>query len=393
MSLLGITGPMGFRAASTTAGIKASGKPDMCLVVNDGPRDVAAGVFTRNKIRAAPVEVTTANISDGHLRAVVFNAGNANACTGEQGIEDARDMASAVSSHVNCDPHDVAVCSTGIIGDHLPMECVNAGIDALSRGIDSTNASSDDAGTAAAEAIMTTDTVPKQAGYVGEGWRIGAMVKGVGMISPSLATMLCCITTDAVVDADTARDALRAAALTTFDRLDIDGSTSTNDTALLLSSGASGVSPSQEEFADALCQVCNDLASQMQGDAEGVTKRVSIKVTGAANDSEALLAARTIGRDNLTKCAMFGSDPNWGRVLAAVGIADVEMDPHGISVSFNDHVVCRNSAAVEGSRDVDISGPDISVAVDLSTGRQGEATVRTTDLSFSYVEINSAYTT
>ena len=302
-------------------------------------------------------------------------------------------MASAVSSFLHCDAHDVAVCSTGIIGDHLPMECVNAGIDALSRGIDSTNASSDDAGTAAAEAIMTTDTVPKQAGYVGDGWRIGAMVKGVGMISPSLATMLCCITTDAVVDADTARDTLRGAASTTFDRLDIDGSTSTNDTALLLSSGASGVSPSPEEFAHTLHQVCNDLASQMQSDAEGVTKRVSIKVIGAANDSEALVAARTIGRDNLTKCAMFGSDPNWGRVLAAVGIADVEMDPHGISVSFNDHVACRNSAAVEGSRDVDISGPDISVVVDLGTGSQGEATVRTTDLSFSYVEINSAYTT
>ena len=213
------------------------------------------------------------------------------------------------------------------------------------------------------------------------------------MISPSLATMLCCITTDAVVDADTARDTLRGAASTTFDRLDIDGSTSTNDTALLLSSGASGVSPSPEEFAHTLHQVCNDLASQMQSDAEGVTKRVSIKVIGAANDSEALVAARTIGRDNLTKCAMFGSDPNWGRVLAAVGIADVEMDPHGISVSFNDHVVCRNSAAVEGSWDVDISGPDISVVVDLGTGSQGEATVRTTDLSFSYVEINSAYTT
>lgn len=393
MSLLGITAPMGFRAASTTAGIKASGNPDMCLVVNDGPHGVAAGVFTRNKIRAAPVEVTSANISDGHLRAVVFNAGNANACTGEQGIKDARDMASAVSSFLHCDAHDVAVCSTGIIGDHLPMECVNAGIDALSRGIDSTNASSDSAGTAAAEAIMTTDTVPKQAGYVGDGWRIGAMVKGVGMISPSLATMLCCITTDAVVDVDTARDALRGAASTTFDRLDIDGSTSTNDTALLLSSGASGASPSPEEFAHALHQVCNDLVSQMQSDAEGVTKRVSIKVIGAANDSEALVAARTIGRDNLTKCAMFGSDPNWGRVLAAVGIADVEMDPHGISVLFNDHVVCRDSAAVEGSRDVDISGPDISVVVDLGTGSQGEATVRTTDLSLSYVEINSAYTT
>ncbi|HIW95564.1 MAG TPA: bifunctional glutamate N-acetyltransferase/amino-acid acetyltransferase ArgJ [Candidatus Corynebacterium gallistercoris] len=385
---IGVTVPLGFSAAALKAGIKPSGKPDMALLFNEGPEDIAAAVFTKNRVVAAPVKLTRSH-HDGHFRAVVVNAGNANACNGAQGDKDAQTTANAVAEHLGLAPGDVAVCSTGLIGDVLPMDKVLAGVEGLVPSLASDVA----AGNAAAEAIMTTDLVSKETVYHGDGWSIGAMGKGVGMMAPSLATMLVFLTTDALLDSpEQAQQALKAATDTTFECLDVDGSTSTNDTVLLLSSGASGVRPDAEEFAAAIHQVCLDLAMQLQADAEGVTKRVSITVEGAADDAQAKEAARVIGRDNLFKCAMFGSDPNWGRVLAAVGMAPVEMDPEAISVSFNGHPVCINSTGAPGAREVDLSGADVAVTVNLSAG-EGKATVWTTDLSYSYVEINSEYST
>ncbi|MDY5786505.1 bifunctional glutamate N-acetyltransferase/amino-acid acetyltransferase ArgJ, partial [Corynebacterium sp.] len=320
--MTGVTHPQGFSAAATTAGIKASGKPDMALVVNEGPEFAAAAVFTRNRVVASPVKLSRRAVADGVLRAVVFNSGNANACNGAQGDADAVEMQQLVAQELDFSAEDIAVCSTGLIGDVLPMDKLRAAIPQLA----GARGSSADNGTDAARAIMTTDTVLKEALAQREGWSVGAMGKGVGMMAPSLATMLVCITTDAAVSQEALDRALRAATATTFDTLDIDGSTSTNDTVIVMASGASVVTPSQEELNAAIYEVCSSLAAQMQSDAEGVTKRVSITVEGTANDAQALNAARTIGRDNLFKCAMFGSDPNWGRTLAAVGMADADMD-------------------------------------------------------------------
>lgn len=386
---MSITTPTGFSAAATTAGIKASGKKDMALVVNNGPVYTAAGVFTRNRVVAAPVKLTRRAVADGQLRAVVYNSGNANACNGAQGDADAYQTAEQLAVLLDVPMSEVAVCSTGLIGEPLPMPILLGGLAPLVDGLGSQPTD----GTAAAEAIMTTDMVVKETVIHGDGWTIGGMGKGAGMMAPSLATMLVCLTTDASITPDMADAALRAATSVTFDTLDIDGSTSTNDTVVLLASGASGVTPSQEEFAQAVRAACDDLASQMQADAEGVTKRVSITVVGTSTDEQALAAARTVGRDNLFKCAMFGSDPNWGRVLAAVGMADADMDPEHISVYFNDQAVCLDSCGAPGARDVDLSGADIEVCIDLGTGGPGRATVKTTDLSHAYVEINSEYST
>lgn len=381
-----VTTPKGFVAAATTAGIKPSGKPDMALVVNQGPEYNAAAVFTRNRVTASPVKVSREAVADGALRAVLFNSGNANACNGARGDADARAAQARAADGLGIEAGDVAVCSTGLIGEPLPMELVLAGVDALIPALG-------DHGEAAAEAILTTDTVSKQASVQGDGWTVAAMGKGVGMTAPSLATMLALIVTDASISNEALDEALRKATAATFDTLDIDGSTSTNDTVIAMASGASGRSPSQAEVDEAVHAVCADLARQMQADAEGVTKRVSITVRGTGDDSQALNAARTIGRDNLFKCAMFGSDPNWGRTLAAVGMADAEMDPDNISVSFNGQPVCVASTGAPGAREVDLSGADIEVEVDLGTGGPGRATVHTTDLSHAYVEINSAYST
>ena len=381
-----VTTPKGFVAAATTAGIKPSGKPDMALVVNQGPEYNAAAVFTGNRVTASPVKVSREAVAGGQLRAVLFNSGNANACNGARGDADARAAQARAAAGLGVEAGDVAVCSTGLIGEPLPMELVLAGVDALIPALG-------DHGAAAAEAILTTDTVSKQASVQGDGWTVAAMGKGVGMMAPSLATMLALIVTDASISNEALDEALRKATAATFDTLDIDGSTSTNDTVIAMASGASGRSPSQAEVDEAVHAVCADLARQMQADAEGVTKRVSITVRGTGDDSQALNAARTIGRDNLFKCAMFGSDPNWGRTLAAVGMADAEMDPDNISVSFNGQPVCVASTGAPGAREVDLSGADIEVEVDLGTGGPGRATVRTTDLSHAYVEINSAYST
>jgi len=377
----------GFVAAAVTAGIKPSGKPDMALVVNTGPEFVAAGVFTRNRVVASPVKLTRKAVADGRLAAVVYNSGNANACNGAQGDADAAAVVQRVADAIGCEAADVAACSTGLIGEPLPLDLMLNAVDPLVAGLGNH-------ADAAAEAIMTTDMVRKTTlvTHAG-GWSLAGMGKGVGMMAPSLATMLVCLTTDASITPDMADAALRQATAVTFDRLDIDGSTSTNDTVLLLASGASGITPTQQELDEVVREACEDLARQMQADAEGVTKRVAVTVTGTTTDDMALNAARTIARDNLFQCAMFGSDPNWGRTLAAVGMADADMDPEKISVYFNNQAVCLDSCGAPGARDVDLTGVDIDVVVDLGTGGPGQATIRTTDLSLGYVEFNSAYST
>ena len=386
MSTTGVTAPAGFSAAGVTAGIKKSGKPDMALVVNNGPRFDAAAVTTRNKVVAAPVKVTRQALATGTLSAVVYNSGNANACNGRQGDADAAEMQALTAQQLGVEQQEVAVCSTGLIGDLLPMDVIREGISKLSTELG-------DNGNAAAEAILTTDLVVKEAIVKRDGWSIAGMAKGVGMMAPSLATMLVCITTDAVVESNDLDAALHGASGVTFNTLDVDGATSTNDTVIAMASGASGVQPSAEDFADALTELSEELSRQLQADAEGVTKRVVITVEGTADDAQALNAARAIGRDNLVKCAMFGSDPNWGRVLAAVGMADAEMDPEKITVSFNGTPVCVDSTGAPGARDVDLTGADVEVLVNLGTDGPGRASVRTTDLSYKYVEINSEYST
>lgn len=384
MSSIGITAPAGFSAAALTAGIKPSGNPDMALVVNEGPEFHAAAVFTRNRVVASPVKLSRVAIADGQIKAVLYNSGNANACNGVQGDQDAAELQQQVADLLGIAPTDVGVCSTGLIGEVLPMGKMRAGVDNLSTSLG-------DNGEAAAEAIMTTDLVKKETVVNAEGWTLGGMGKGVGMMSPSLATMLVCLTTDASATPAMLDEAVRAASHVTFDTLDIDGSTSTNDTVFLLASGASGITPSQEELNAAVLQASEDIARQMQADAEGVTKRVTVTVEGTSTDEQAVNAARTLARDNLFKCAMFGSDPNWGRVLAAVGMAEADMDPDHISVYFNGEAVCVNTTGTPGARDVDLSGADIEVLVNLGIDGPGRATVRTTDLSHDYVEINSAY--
>lgn len=391
--------PQGFSTYATTAGIKASGNPDMALIINNGPRYDAAAVFSRNKVVASPLKLTRKHVADGVLRAVLFNSGNANACNGAQGDVDAVASVKAVAQKLGCATTDVAACSTGLIGDVLPMDTIHAGIDAMCAAATATTPTTgaqlhvNEGQDAAAQAIMTTDTVPKQAHSDGAGFRVSGIGKGVGMMAPSLATMLVTVMTDAVATPEALSNALNSAAFTTFNTLDIDGATSTNDTVIVMASGASGVEPSQEELNRTIHAVCASLADQMQADAEGVTKRVRVEVTGTTTDDMAVEAARTVARDNLFKCAMFGSDPNWGRVLAAVGMAPADMDPDNISVSFNGHTVCRHTTGTPDARAVDLSGTDISVVIDLGTGGSGRGFVRTTDLSHSYVEINSAYST
>ncbi|AFU00664.1 bifunctional glutamate N-acetyltransferase/amino-acid acetyltransferase ArgJ [Nocardia brasiliensis] len=388
----GVTGPLGFRAAGIAAGIKASGKPDLALVFNEGPEYAAAGVFTSNKIKAAPVLWSQQVLTGKRLRAVILNSGGANACTGPGGFQDthktAEELAAALSNWgTETGAGEIAVCSTGLIGDRLPMDKVIPAITeivhemggGLSGGLD------------AAHAIMTTDTVPKEAAFHHrDKWNVGGMAKGAGMLAPSLATMLVVLTTDAAVGADQLDQALRNATARTFDRLDVDGSCSTNDTVLLLANGASEVTPSQADLDAAVLAVCDDLAAQLMADAEGVTKRVLVTVAGAVSEDEAVAAARTVARDSLVKTALFGSDPNWGRVLAAVGMAPVTLDPNRISVSFNGNPVCVDGAGAPGARDVDLSGMDIEVRIELNVG-EAQATIRTTDLSHGYVEENSAY--
>jgi len=388
----GVTAPEGFRATGITAGIKASGDLDLALVFNEGPDYSAAGVFTRNKVKAAPVLWSQQVLATGRLRAVILNSGGANACTGPAGFQDTHATAEAVAAALSdrgteTGAIEVAVCSTGLIGDRLPMDKVLAGIQEIVHEM----AGGLTGGEEAARAIMTTDTVPKQVAlHHHDNWTLGGMAKGAGMLAPSLATMLSVITTDAVADSAALRAALDHAVSRSFDRLDVDGSCSTNDTVLLFSSGASEITPIQDDLNAAVLKVCDDLCDQLQADAEGATKSIVVTVTGAVSEHDALTAARVVARDSLVKTALFGSDPNWGRVLAAVGMAPVTLDAERITVSFNGFPVCIDSVGAPGAREVDLSGEDIAVTVDLGVGT-ASAEIRTTDLSHDYVEENSAY--
>jgi glutamate N-acetyltransferase/amino-acid N-acetyltransferase len=382
-----VTSPQGFRASGVVAGIRTGDGPDLALVVNDGPQHTAAGVFTRNKVKAAPVLWSQQVLATGRLRAVVLNAGNANACTGPEGFQTAHATAEEAAGLLGCGAIEVAVCSTGLIGSQLPRDNVLAGVVAAHDALGADTA----AGLAAATAVLTTDTVAKEAAHADPaGWRLGGFTKGAGMIAPSMATMLTVVTTDAVVDAPVLDAALRAAVRVSFDRLDIDGCMSTNDTVLLLASGACGVVPDTEAFTAALTDLCKDLARQMQADAEGVTKRITVRVTGAASEDDAVTIARTVARDSLVKTALFGSDPNWGRIAAAVGYADAAVDPDRIDVTINGVLLCQGGVAAGDRSAADLKGADIFVEVALGLG-DGTAEILTTDLSHGYVEENSAY--
>jgi glutamate N-acetyltransferase/amino-acid N-acetyltransferase len=379
-----VTAAAGFRAVGVAAGIKAGGAPDLALVVNDGPSDIAAAVFTTNRVKAAPVLWSQQVIADQRLRAVVLNSGGANACTGPAGFADTHRTAEAVAGALGVGAGEVAVCSTGLIGERLPMDALLAGVTAA------VPALSADGGPAAAEAIRTTDTIAKQAVVTADGWTVGGMAKGAGMLAPGLATMLCVLTTDAVVDAFSADQLLRSATRRTFDRVDADGCMSTNDTVVLMASGSSGVTPEPVAFAEALHAVCADLAAQLLADAEGATKEVRIEVVGAADENDAVEVGRSIARNNLLKCALFGNDPNWGRVLAAIGTTDAEFEPDRLDVAMNEVQICRGGAAGEDRSLVDLTGRRVHILVDLNAGTE-TATIWTNDLSHAYVEENSAY--
>jgi glutamate N-acetyltransferase/amino-acid N-acetyltransferase len=378
-----VTAARGFRAAGVAAGIKA-GALDLALVVNDGPADAAAGVFTANRVQAAPVLWSRQVLSTGRLRAVVLNSGGANACTGPDGFADTHATAERVAAALDLGAAEVAVCSTGLIGERLPMPALLGGVDKAAAAL----ASSGDGD--AARAIMTTDTVPKQAVYRGAGWTVGGMAKGAGMLAPGLATFLCVLTTDAAVDAATCDQALRAATRVTFDRVDSDGCMSTNDTVLLLASGAAGVTPAPGEFAAGLTALCHDLAMQLVADAEGATKDVTVEVAGAASEDDAVEVARSIARNNLLKCALYGNDPNWGRIAAAIGTTGAAFAADGFDIALNGVTLCRAGAAAAGRATVDLTGRAVHLAVDLHAGSHA-ATVWTNDLSVGYVHENSAY--
>jgi glutamate N-acetyltransferase / amino-acid N-acetyltransferase len=382
-----VTAAAGFRAAGLAAGLKASGRKDLALVVNAGPDFAAAGVFTTNRVKAAPVLWSRQVLADGRLKAVVLNSGGANACTGRDGFADAHRTAELVASALpDVGAIDVAVCSTGLIGVRLPMDKVAAGVLQLAPQL------SPSGGRAAAEAIMTTDTVAKQASYADEGWSVGGMAKGAGMLAPGLATMLVVLTTDAVVDPEELPGQLAEACRTTFERVDSDGCMSTNDTVILMSSGASGVRPTSADFSAALTETCRDLALQLLRDAEGAAHDIAIVVQHAASEDDAVQVGRAIARSNLFKCAIFGGDPNWGRVLAALGTTTADFEPDRIDISLNGVQVCRDGAVGEPRDLVDLTRRAVTVEVNLRNGRH-DATIWTNDLTYDYVKENAEYAT
>lgn len=381
-----VTAAKGFRASGVTAGLKPSGNSDIAVVVNDGPSDVAAAVYTANRCKANPVLWSEQVTSDGRARAVVLNSGGANCYTGSKGFQATHSSAELVSERLGIGAGEVVVCSTGLIGELLSTEKLLAGIGAA------VDALSDDGGQAAADAILTTDTHSKQASSVGDGWSVGAMAKGAGMLAPSLATMLVVLTTDADVSSEVADRALRAATRITFDRLDSDGCMSTNDTVLLMCSGASGITPDEDKFTATVREVCHDLAQQLLGDAEGAEHDIAIDVVHAASEEDAVEVGRSIARSNLFKCAVFGRDPNWGRILASVGTTGATFDPFTLDVAFNGVWVCRDGEAGESPEKVDLSGRTVHVLVDLKAGER-TATIWTNDLTHGYVHENSAYST
>ena len=384
---MSVTSALGFRAAGVAAGLKASGLLDVALVVNDGPVRAAAGVFTVNRVKAAPVLWSQQVLADGRVDAVVLNSGGANARTGPEGFQDTHATAEWVAEALKLSATDVAVCSTGLIGERLAIDALLGGVDAAV-GLLTT-----DGGDDAARAVITTDSRPKQAAVTTPaGVTVGGMAKGAGMLAPGLATMLAVLTTDAATDAGTLDRVLRAATTVTFDRVDSDGCMSTNDTVLLLASGASSVTPDEAELAAAVHEVCADLAGQLVDDAEGATKTIAVEVVRAASERDAVTAARAVARSNLLKCAIAGEDPNWGRVLAAVGTTDAQFEPGRLAVALNGVWVCRDGAAGEDRTKVDLSDRLVTITVDLAAG-DAEATVWTNDLTAAYVHVNSAYST
>ncbi|MFE5604790.1 bifunctional glutamate N-acetyltransferase/amino-acid acetyltransferase ArgJ [Streptomyces coelicoflavus] len=381
---MSVTAARGFRAAGIAAGIKQNGSRDLALVVNDGPGGAAAGVFTANRVQAAPVQWSRRILADGTVRAVVLNSGGANACTGPQGLADTRATAERTAGRLGVDAGQVAVCSTGLIGVPLPMDRLLTGVD------DAAGRLAEDGGEDAARAVMTTDTTHKTAAVAQDGWTVGGMAKGAGMLAPGLATMLVVLTTDADVDTRTLDRALRAATRVTFDRVDSDGCMSTNDTVLLLASGASGIAPEYARFAEAVRAVCADLARQLVGDAEGASKEIHVEVVGAASEEDAVEVGRSVARNNLLKCAVHGEDPNWGRVLSAVGTTSAAFAPDRLSVAVNDVWVCKDGSIGEDRALVDMSGREVRITVDLAEGAD-RAVVWTNDLTADYVHENSEY--
>ncbi len=379
-----VTHAAGFRAAGVVAGLKDSGGRDLALIVNDGPSDVVAAVWTSNRCRANPVLWSERVAATGHARAVVANSGGANCYTGPEGFQLTHATAEHAAKALGLAPLQVIVCSTGLIGMLNDRASLLHGVDAAAAVI------ADSGGDDAAHAIMTTDAVPKQAVVARDGWSVGGIAKGAGMLAPGLATMLVFVTTDADVDHATADQALRSATSKTFDRLDSDGCMSTNDAVVLLVSGASGVRPAYDEFADAVARLCHDLAQQLLRDAEGSDHDIAITVVHAATEDDAVEVARSVARSNLFKCAVYGRDPNWGRVLAAVGTTAAVFDPSDLDVALNGVWVCRNSGLGEDRDLVDLSDREVAVVIDLKSG-DAQATVWTNDLTHAYVHENSAY--
>jgi glutamate N-acetyltransferase/amino-acid N-acetyltransferase len=383
---MSVTAPQGFRASGVTAGLKPSGSKDLALVVNDGPSYASASVFTANRCKANPVLWSEQVVKDGVVRAVVLNSGGANCYTGAEGFATTHAVAERVADRLGIGAVDVVVCSTGLIGLTNDRGILLAGVDQAVPALDASG------GEQAATAIMTTDTVPKQVQVTGAdgGWSVGGMAKGAGMLAPQLATMLVVLTTDADVDAAVCDRALRAATRTSFDRLDSDGCMSTNDTVTLLASGASGVSPSEADFTDAVSRACADLARQLLADAEGADHEIAVTVLHAATEDEAVEVGRSVARSNLFKAAVFGKDPNWGRVLASVGTTQAAFDPADLDVAMNGVWVCRSSTPHEDPSLVDLADRQVTVTIDLKAG-DATATVWTNDLTHAYVHENSAY--
>ena len=385
---MSVTHPAGFTAAGVEAGLKTSGGKDVALVVNNGPQHDSATVFTANRCKANPILWSEEVVKDGIVRAVVLNSGGANCYTGAEGFQTTHAVAEQVATGLGIGAGDVVVCSTGLIGLSNPRENLVKGVD------DCVASLSDQGGTAAAEAIMTTDSVSKQVVVEGPGsgggWSIGGMAKGAGMLAPQLATMLVVLTTDAVVPAADLDTALRAATAASFDRLDSDGCMSTNDTVTVMASGASGITPTAEDFTHALTQACTDLAMMLLADAEGADHEIAITVLNAASEQDAVDVGRSVARSNLFKAAVFGKDPNWGRVLASIGTTDAVFDPADLDVAMNGVWVCRSSTPAEDPAGVDLSGREVTVTIDLKSGPE-RATVWTNDLTHAYVHENSAY--
>ena len=379
---MSVTHATGFTAAGVEAGLKHSGGKDLALVQNLGPRQAAAVVFTSNRAKANPIIWSQQVIADGQVAAIVLNSGGANCYTGAQGFQTTHATAEAVAEKLGVSAGDVLVCSTGLIGEQLPLDKILAAIE--------TTELDDDGGVDASLAIMTTDSKPKRSQIDGDGWKIGGMAKGAGMLAPGLATMLVVITTDADLPSDALDAALRAATRVTFDRLDSDGCMSTNDQVSLLASGASGVVPDIAEFTAAVTAICTDLALQLQGDAEGSSHDIAIETINAASEDDAVEVGRAVARNNLFKAAVFGNDPNWGRVLAAVGTTQAEFDPYAIDVSMNGVRVCIAGEPGESRELLDLSPRAVHVLIDLKSG-SSTATIYTNDLTHDYVHENSAY--